>query len=199
MQVKKSEVKNLILKSAKEEFLEKGFEKASIRSIVKNANTTIGNFYNYFEGKEDVFNEIVLSSYIKVMRFIEGHNLEDEDPNEFSLLSPSQARAAVTQAIGLFSDSFIEDLIILAECSKGTKYEGFSHTLAEYLVSHFIEHQEILNPEYNDEGISRLLSMQFLSGVLSVLKQDISSEEKINLISEYLLFYAYGLLGILKK
>lgn len=59
MQVKKKSVKNRILQSAKGEFLEKGFEKASIRSIAARAKVTKGNIYNYFSSKNDLFTFLV--------------------------------------------------------------------------------------------------------------------------------------------
>ena len=38
--------------AAKEEFLQKGFQKASLRNIVKQAGVTTGAFYGYYESKE---------------------------------------------------------------------------------------------------------------------------------------------------
>ena len=51
MQIKKDTMKNALLASAENQFLLKGFDKASLRQIVKEAGTTIGNFYNYFDKK----------------------------------------------------------------------------------------------------------------------------------------------------
>ncbi len=74
MQVKKDEMKNAILKSGEKEFLENGYEKASIRKIVKQAGTTIGNFYNYFANKEALFEELVNEEYHEFINFIQHHN-----------------------------------------------------------------------------------------------------------------------------
>ena len=38
--------------------MKNGFKNASLRQIVKDAGTTIGNFYNYFENKEALFTDI---------------------------------------------------------------------------------------------------------------------------------------------
>ena len=45
-------VRQLILRSAKEEFLAHGFEGVSLRSICKRAGLTTGAFYNHFARKE---------------------------------------------------------------------------------------------------------------------------------------------------
>ena len=44
-----------LLSAAKEEFLNKGFEKASLTDICKAAGVTTGALYKRFNGKEDLF------------------------------------------------------------------------------------------------------------------------------------------------
>ena len=49
-----------IHKAAKKEFLDKGFQMASLRNIVKNAGVTTGAFYGYYKSKEAVLNKMVI-------------------------------------------------------------------------------------------------------------------------------------------
>ena len=55
MQFAKEEIRESILKAAREEFLEKGFRDASIRSITARAKTSKSNLYNYFSDKDALF------------------------------------------------------------------------------------------------------------------------------------------------
>lgn len=48
-----------IYASAKKEFLEKGFQGASLRNIVKSAGVTTGAFYGYYDSKEKLFDALV--------------------------------------------------------------------------------------------------------------------------------------------
>ena len=48
-----------LIESAKKEFLEKGYAKASLRSICADAGVTTGALYFFFENKEDLFSAIV--------------------------------------------------------------------------------------------------------------------------------------------
>lgn len=48
-----------LLESAKREFMEKGYMKASLRTICKNAGVTTGALYFFFQGKEDLLKELV--------------------------------------------------------------------------------------------------------------------------------------------
>ena len=47
-----------IQEAAMAEFLDKGFQGASLRQIVKNAGVTTGAFYGYFSSKEALFASI---------------------------------------------------------------------------------------------------------------------------------------------
>jgi AcrR family transcriptional regulator len=197
MQIKKREIKARLMQSAKDEFLKKGFEKASIREIVKNAGTTIGNFYNYFEGKEDIFSAIVKKTYNQIARFVKSHSAKDEDPYVLDSFDTSQARKFVSGALALLSDNFFENLILLTECSEGTRYQNTRSKIVDFIGRHFIEHRDLMNSTYIDNGMSRLLAEQFVAGVLFVLKKDSTIAHKSELITDYLLFYIYGMLGLL--
>lgn len=58
-QVLKQEYRELILKSALDEFFLHGFNDASMRKISQNANMTVGNLYHYYKDKEDLFSALV--------------------------------------------------------------------------------------------------------------------------------------------
>ena len=197
MQIKKREIKARLMQSAKDEFLKKGFEKASIREIVKNAGTTIGNFYNYFEGKEDIFSAIVKKTYSQIIHFVKSHSAKDEDPFILDSFNTSQARKLVSGALAILSNNFFENLILLTECSEGTSYQDTHPMIVDFIGRHFIEHRDLMNSTYIDNGMSRLLAQQFVSGVLSVLKKDSTIAHKSEVITDYLLFYIYGMLGLL--
>ncbi|MFR2886486.1 MAG: TetR/AcrR family transcriptional regulator, partial [Merdibacter sp.] len=56
MEEKISATLESIQQAAMQEFLDKGFQGASLRQIVKNAGVTTGAFYGYFSSKEALFN-----------------------------------------------------------------------------------------------------------------------------------------------
>lgn len=57
-----------IHKAAKKEFLDKGFQMASLRNIVKNAGVTTGAFYGYYKSKEELFDALVGKQYEHIMK-----------------------------------------------------------------------------------------------------------------------------------
>ena len=57
-----TETRDRLLKVAKEEFLELGYEKASMRKICKKAGVTTGALYFFFKDKNDLFGALVKKS-----------------------------------------------------------------------------------------------------------------------------------------
>lgn len=57
------ETQAMILAAAKAEFLEKGFQRASLRSMVQAAGVTTGALYGYYSSKEALFNSFVQDVY----------------------------------------------------------------------------------------------------------------------------------------
>jgi len=71
LRIKKSEIikkekRNLFIISALSVFEEKGFNNTRIKDITDKAETSVGNFYNYFKSKEEVF-EVIINGLITLM------------------------------------------------------------------------------------------------------------------------------------
>ena len=56
---KSEDTRQRILNTAKEEFLERGYNDASVRNIAKRAKLTTGAIFRYFPDKESLFVELV--------------------------------------------------------------------------------------------------------------------------------------------
>lgn len=65
-QILKEESRIAIIKAAKQEFLEKGYKGASMRSIAKKSHMTVGNLYRYFKNKEDINMYIVAPTFKEI-------------------------------------------------------------------------------------------------------------------------------------
>lgn len=65
-----------ILAGAEKLFLHRGFSGASMRDIAKNAEVSLGNLYNHFANKEEIFDSLIemhspATEIEKLMRFVE--------------------------------------------------------------------------------------------------------------------------------
>ena len=123
-------VRELILRSAKEEFLSHGFEGTSVRAICKKAGLTTGAFYNHFSQKEEVFDALVapmLDAFQDLYGEVISQELSDLSTGEENELI--SIRYAITHR---------DEFRLLFDCSKGTKYENYK----EHLI------QKVFYPSY---------------------------------------------------
>ena len=65
-QILKDNVRDDIIASAKEEFLEYGYEDSSMRRIASRSQMTVGNLYRYFKNKEELNRFIVSKTYDEI-------------------------------------------------------------------------------------------------------------------------------------
>lgn len=72
-----SKTKERLIESAKAEFLEKGYTKASLRKICSDAGVTTGALYFFFRDKEDLFAEIVEPPYDGLKNILLRHFSEE--------------------------------------------------------------------------------------------------------------------------
>ncbi|MHA1130801.1 MAG: TetR/AcrR family transcriptional regulator [Candidatus Helarchaeota archaeon] len=59
----REEMKNKLLIGAVSAFYEKGYHNTRVKDITEKAETAVGNFYHYFESKEQIFDILIDSLY----------------------------------------------------------------------------------------------------------------------------------------
>lgn len=67
------ETKERLIESARAEFSEKGYTKASLRKICADAGVTTGALYFFFKDKEDLFAAIVEQPFDELKKILLGH------------------------------------------------------------------------------------------------------------------------------
>jgi len=134
--------------AAKAEFLERGYEKASMRSIADRCNMTAAGIYRHCRDKEDLFYQIVSPAEEKLMAWANAHMQRYEEPVK-------------KKGKMIWQDSFIdmmrevvypdmEDFHLLIARSKGSKYENYLHDMTEMAQDKFMEYME----ELRESGIN---------------------------------------------
>ena len=108
-----------LMAAAREEFLEYGFEKASMRSIGKRCGLTAAGIYRHCRDKEDLFDQLVAPSAEKLNTWLKEHVARYVDMVEKN----REPR---------WHDSWIDMM------RDGTKYENFLHDLTEGGQSQFL-------------------------------------------------------------
>ncbi|MBQ5989829.1 MAG: TetR/AcrR family transcriptional regulator [Oscillospiraceae bacterium] len=132
-----NESREKLIASAKKEFLEKGFEKASLRAISSAAGLTTGAVYFFFKDKNGLFGAVVEEPVQKIMTVIKEHFTADMEvaPEDFRHTSGDHDDFAEGLISALYSDR--DAMLILLEKSSGSVYEN--------IVDKFIEMMEQYN------------------------------------------------------
>ncbi len=115
-----------LLAAAKEEFLKKGYEKASLAAICKAAGVTTGALYKRYEGKEDLFSALVSETVREMEEYVFGIEKTDltsctdqELYDSFSLFPEANRRWLK------FLYDRREGFTLLIRCAAGSRYENF--------------------------------------------------------------------------
>ena len=127
--------KEKLLNSAKEEFMEKGFQNASLRKICSKVGVTTGAVYCFFGDKEGLLTGLVENVYQNVMHTISNHMKE----------MSSDGFAVHMHETG-DHDSFVEELVhtlyhdhdavvLLMSKSAGSKFENVVEDLISQVES----------------------------------------------------------------
>lgn len=128
-----------VKKAIKEEFLEKGFEDASIRSIGARAGMTSAGLYRHYADKEAMFNAMVEPLIERIKNWTARHtdkkfSLVDEGVPDDELIGETFVDM-IKEIILPRRDEFI----LLMSRSGGTKYENFIHDYVEGNQKEFLE------------------------------------------------------------
>ena len=171
-----------ILLAAKEEFLEKGFEQASMREIASRAGISAAGIYRHFKDKEELFARVVqpaidaLMSWYNRYREVDYGFLREERLDEVW-----NSGADVEMILQVVYPNF--DLFKLIICkAEGTRYAHFIHELVE------MEQKETLNfmEEAKKRGISvkeirpeemHLLMSAYVTALFEVVVHDFPLED----------------------
>ncbi len=193
----------MIQAAAKAEFLEKGFQAASLRQIVKNAGVTTGAFYGYFSSKEALFASIVEPHAAAVMgRFmtaqIDFSNLPKEEQPEHMGVESAEC---VNWMIDYMYDHYDEFKILICR-SDGTSYENFVHNMVEVEVDYTFRYIDVLKELGReappiDKELCHMIASGMFDGIFEILRHDMPKERAKIFIKQLREFHTAGWLKIM--
>ena len=183
-----------ILKSARQQFKEKGFRDASIRKICKDAGVTNGAFYAHFCSKEDLFCSIVNPCIEGLTRIY-----ADEEDDYLDIKSSEDVVRAFKEAyLGL--DKLIQyvcdnrdDFVLILDSSAGTAFENFQEKLTEFETDSMkkffeVSKKYIKNQDNISDNIIKMGASFLISTVFDGLRKGKNAEEILHetkVVSDY--------------
>ncbi len=166
MQYAKDEMRQRIIDVARDEFLEKGFEKASIRTITTKAKTSKSNLYNYFRDKDNLFRAVLeqTTSEIRVgLEMAKQYNVP-KDTEDYTFSS----QQLVLGVISKFIAQHTGDVKLLLFKAQGSSLEGFKYEVLDAFTDNMIEWTQSIHLK---KDVSRLFVRTVCSFYLNMIEQ----------------------------
>ena len=191
-----------VKKAIKEEFLEKGYEGASIRSIGARAGMTSAGLYRHYDDKAAMFSAMVDPLIESISKWVERHKnrkygLIDDGTSSNDLFGET--------VVDLFKDVIIpqkEEFRLLLNCSAGTKYENFIHDFVEENQIDFMNALKYLREHgYKVKNISaeelHMLLSAYITACLEPIIHDYDDEKIDNYLKTIQDFFMPGWLNLM--
>jgi len=169
MQYLKEEVRKNIVEEALKEFKQGGYKGTSIRSIAKNSETSVGNFYKYFHSKEDLYENLIGPVYNRLMNYINKFNevIVNEKANDIFY-------ELMEKILEIFKESSTE-LTILLNKSEGSKYGNCKKNFVDFvtrIVTQKMEYELLLQGKrLKDNFIIYLISYNLVESISIILRE----------------------------
>lgn len=187
-----------VVECAKEEFLEKGFKDASLRTIAAKAETSTGSIYTRFGDKEGLFRSIVdpVADRLKKM-FMEMqeefHQKEEQVQKEIMVEYSSEGQHIMLDYI---YDHF-EEFKLLLECSYGTEHQNFVDELVQIEVEYTYKYMEVIGSKSVKNGLVteefiHIITTAYFNGMFDVVRRNMEKEAAVRYVDMLERYHAAG-------
>lgn len=190
--------KEKIQKEAMKEFLQYGYEGASLRQIVKNVGLTTGAFYRYYPNKEALFSDLVeehASHLYKIYdNVVENFQQQDADMQTANMNDTSQG--GLEEMLDYVYDHY-DNFKLLLTAAEGTPYSDFLHNLAARETKSTLQYMDFMRDSGVsmppiDEGLVHMISSVFFASVFEIVLHDTDYPTARKRISRLQMFYTGG-------
>ena len=191
MQTLKEEIRARIQEVATEAFLKHGYQGVTMRDIAKKSAVSLGNLYNYYKSKEDLFDSLTTTSYLYLKRLLKQ---VDEHGPESGAADKEFTRSLVLEISQLLEQHRV-GLLLMIDRGQGTKYQDLKDNLVARLVRHF---EEELTETAKSEAllIMRIAAKNLLYGLIEVAKNYQDDEWVDRNIERLIDYHLHGILHL---
>ena len=188
----------LIEQYAKQEFLQKGFSDASLRTIAKNAGVSTSTIYTRYVDKEGLFRFLVEPASNAMVSYVERSLAGFEAlPDEVQL---EQRTDISDQGFSVLVDMIYENFDqfkLLVTCSPTNFYHEFLEKIVALDIQCMRKFLTVTHCRaYADgeitDGFLHVVSSAFYSGIFEVVIHDMPRKEAENYINQLRKFYNSG-------
>lgn len=193
----------LIYQAAMDEFLNKGFQLASLRNIVKTAGVTTGAFYGYFSSKEALFEALVKEQYdwfLDCFRKAQQDFADlpqQEQPDQLGTIS-----GVCMYDMLLYAYEHLEKFKLILCHSEGTRFSNLIDKMVEIETKGTHDYLAVLEQLGRpappiDERLEHILITGMFNTFFELIIHEMPLEEAKHYLEEMRAFYTAGWMKIM--
>ena len=187
-QILKQEIKERILASALDSFLENGYRDTSMQQIAQKAGIAAGNIYNYFKSKELIFSTLadpVLQEVKAIFKPFAGG---------LPTINPKSGMDIAEKRMNAFIKVYQKNrkvFVLLFEKSDATRFETTRADVIQTMASAVIRLKNALTPipaTLEQEVLVKAYVTAYINGIISILTEAIDEQLKLDALQKFLPF-----------
>ena len=189
--------------AAMQEFLEKDFQSASLRNIVKKAGVTTGAFYGYYASKESLFEALVRQPYEHFMALFRqaqqdfSHIPQEEQPEHLGDIS-----GACMDEMLLYAYQHLEVFKLILCHSEGTRFSNLIDEMVEIELKGTHDYLAVLEKLGRpappiDEHLEHVLITGMFNTFFELIIHEMPLEKAQHYLKEMRAFYTAGWMKIM--
>jgi len=202
MQIQKEDIRRIILKIAREEFIEKGFKDTSMRTIAQKTGVGLSNIYNYFRNKDEIFREVLAPVLAVLKEITDSHNTEKN-----LTIDVFYSQEYLKRNIEMFVDIILkyrDELRILFFKSYGSALEDFTEEYIDENTRIGLEYLRLMKDRYPELNINisdffiHAMTSWWLNTIGELIMHDLSRNELERFLTDYMEYSTGGWRSIMK-
>lgn len=191
-------VTDKLIACATEEFLEHGFEKASLRVIAEKANTSTTSIYVRFKGKKGLFDAIVAEA-MEAFKEVYKRSMDDFKKNH-SGASYTEMFECTDKSINNIMECIYQHFeafrLLLCAANEST-YSEFINEIIDYEEKETLRYIEEIGSNVIASGkvsmaLIHILNTSYIMGLFEVVKHDMNKAEAIIYSNQLKSFFQVG-------
>lgn len=195
------ETKERLIESARAEFSEKGYTKASLRKICADAGVTTGALYFFFKDKEDLFAAIVEQPFDELKKILLDHFTTEKE------ISLSEMYEHINGGHDKLSAALIHQLyanyeafMLLLTKSQGTRFERCVDEMVDMTDKTYRAMAENMARQLTNKRINlymlHWLSHMIIDAFIHLLTHEPNEKKAVGIMSRIMNFYVSSWIGL---
>ena len=194
-----------LLECAMDEFMEMGYQEASLRVIAAKADTTTGSIYTRFRDKEGLFHALVDATVNELMQWMrEGNDDFADKPAREQRETVFSYRPEIWEQLVDFIYAHWDVFRLLTRCTDIDCYEDMLNRMIDIDAAYTRRFLEATGNDAIESGrltpmLLHMLSNAYYSGLFEIVRHDMARDEALSYVSQLRRFFTRGwsdLLGL---